>query len=140
MKISLEQFRKLQIEWYQKLKEQGFDDAEELIDGEMLLRQNSNKIFVQGNRRQLSQFSLGMIEEYYRLVSMIANDSSTYYRNLVDEFVMKRHAEGAKISTICLELKVLKMSRDRKNVRLIIRRHEMKWGIKLYTRKQLHMK
>lgn len=178
MKLSKPQFEALQREWYEKLKQEGFDDCENLVGAEMYLKQFStnilhrkkiklNEAIIQDKvsytdkscgqyvtnhitnvgdslRKYMSHESHLYIQDqtnYFRLIGMFINDPDTKFRKEVDRIIMLRHSEGAKIATICLELKTWGMKPwDRKSIRILIRRYEMAWGLRTYNRKQLNKK
>ena len=116
MKLSAEEFLALQKHWYEKAKESGFKDIE--ISHQS--RINLNETVKIAN------------EEYYALITHRAHDPATHFKNDVDKFIMLHHAEGARIKDIMEGLECMGLSRDRKNVRLIIRRYAMKWKIRYY--------
>lgn len=129
MKLSKDEFRNLQREWYQKLKDIGFKDIEKLHGDELLLIQSAS--------RSIDMCTLLVSEEYYRNIGQKALDEDTEFRNEVHKHILVRHSEGAKIKTIISELNERGLSRTKESVRVIIRRYEMKWGIRTYTEKQL---
>jgi hypothetical protein len=81
-----------------------------------------------------------MKEEYYRLISQYVSSETTVFRSEVDQYILTRHAEGAKHSAIVSELEARGISKHRHSIRFIIRRYEMAWGIKKYSDKQLNKK
>lgn len=133
MKLTKKEFDKLQKYWYKRLEEGGFKDIE--TSKEI----NNYDYFIQGYRN-LNDISKYTKAHYYSLLTQHVNSGDTIFRNLIDKHILTRFSEGAKINTIVKELKDRGMSRDRYSVRVIIRRYEMIWNIKSYTRKQLHLK
>ena len=133
MKMSKEELKRLQLEWYQKLADDGFRDVEVLKGEELILRQSINYPF-----RNTNSFTREMKEQYFTVMGQFALDENAHYRNEVDKYILIRHSEGAKIKDIVLELHAKEMPRGRASVRFIIRRYEMIWGIKFYTDKQLN--
>lgn len=143
MTTSKEQFEALQREWYQKLADSGFDDAEVLVNGEMHLVHRSFQLFFTRpwkKKRKFSVDEINQIADYYMALRGFVECPETEFRNEIDKIVMSKHAEGSKIKDIWLELKAYGKTRDRYSIRIIIRRYEMAWGLRCYTRKQLHRK
>lgn len=136
MKLSREEFKKLQLEWYRVLSESGFNDIEELKDGELILKESASFCY----RHTPNTFDIFMKEEYYRIIAQCVQDQDTKFKNETHRYILIRHSEGAKIKTIGEELKDRGCARDRKTIRLIIRRYQMAWGLKNYGPKQLGMK
>ncbi len=135
MKLNKDEFRALQITWYEKLSQSGFKDIEKFKGDELVLAQSASHCF--GNLDALSSF---LKASYFRLLAQLIYDETTVFRNEVDRHILIRYSEGMKIKYIVQELKMLKMPRDRNSVRFIVRRYEMIWGIRNYTAKQLHKK
>ena len=129
MKLSKEEFKALQTHWYEKAKESGFNDIEPEI------KRDLSCFF-----RDKSQLEVATKQEYYQLINQWVYDETTQFRNDFDKHVMRLHAEGARIKDIVEHLHALGGNHGRQVVRLIIRRYEMKWKIRYYTRKQLNLK
>ncbi len=148
MKLTKDEFKRLQKEWYEKLKEDGFKDMETFRGDELVFKRsgidNGRVIewyIAATDQGIMDENSEGQIKaEYFRVMAQTAKDEDTVYKNNVDRHVLIRHSEGARIKTIVEELKELNMPRDRYSVRIIIRRYEMLWGIRTWTNKQLHRK
>ena len=119
MKLTREEFLALQKHWYEKAKESGFKDIE----------------LSQESRVNLNEAVRIANEEYFTLITHKAHDPDTHFKNDVDRFIMLHHAEGEKIRDIMKGLECLGLSKDRKNVRLIIRRYAEKWKISYYKKK-----
>ncbi len=126
-------FKALQIEWYEKLKDTGFDDAEELIGEEMLLRQIAAHPY-----RGMDDLGITTKKAYYRFMSQMVED--TKFESSVDYLILKLFAEGTKIHSIVEALTQIGSKRGRDTVRFTIRKYEMKWGLRMYSPKQLHRK
>lgn len=126
-------FKALQRAWYQRLKDEGFEDAEELIGTKLVLRQSAAHPY-----RGQDHMGIQIKEAYYHFLSQQIETAE--FENDVDKLILIRHAEGRKICHIVAELEELGMGRARDTVRFRIRVYEMKWGIKQYTPKQLHQK
>lgn len=139
-KMSKEQFKLLQKEWYAKLKDAGFADIEIMIDGEMQILNRTYSLLRRGKDFNLTKEYTDEHFSYFNSIAEKATDQDIWFRSDIDRYIMQRHSEGAKIKDICLELKTFSKGKDRYSVRIIIRRYEMLWGIKSYTPRQLHRK
>ncbi len=126
-------FKALQKAWYQRLKDAGFEDAEELANDEMILRQKAEHVY-----RNVDAFQCETKETYYHFVAQMVQ--VTCFRNEVDRVILVSHAAGKKPSQICVDLKEAGFRRCRASVRYRIRIYEMKWGLRSYTPKQLNRK
>lgn len=135
MKPTKEEFKKLQKEWYQRLSDQGFDDIEKIRNDHVVLIKSSSYSY-----RDMDAICREAKEQYFILLEQKSKDVSTQFRNDIDKHIMIRHSEGAHINTIVRELDALQMPRERKSIRIIIRRYEMAWNIRCYTKKQLNVK
>lgn len=135
MKLTREQFKKLQKEWYELLAATGFKDIEKQEGSECVLIQTSSYCF-----RNVDNFCKEVKETYFRSIAQAAHDEETKFRNEIDRFILMRHAEGAKIKTIMTELIARGMGRNRDSIRYIIRRYEMAWGLRSYSSRELHRK
>lgn len=126
-------FRALQQTWYERLRDEGFQDAEEFVDGEMVLKHSAV------HPCQLKdKTTCETKEEYYRVLAQRAQESS--FQNDVDHFILALYAEGKKIKLICEELQKRGTRRCRNTVTFTVRRYEMKWGLRVYSPKQLNRK
>ncbi len=128
MKLSDEEFQTLKQKWYQFLKETGFNDIEEKDT-----RQNSSRRY-----ENLSPVYRESKAEYYSKMQQALEKAK--FKKEIDRIIVTRYSEGAKIWEICDELRDMGQSRDRNTVRWIIRKYEHAWKIRIYTRKQLHLK
>lgn len=127
------EFKALQEAWYQRLDATGFQDAEELIGFECVLRQTAHHAY-----RGTDDLMRDTKADYYHLVSQKVQE--TDFGSAVDRLILTRHAEGKKHVHICAELALLGLRRNRKTVRFRIRIYEMQWGLKTYTARQLNRK
>jgi hypothetical protein len=135
MKLPKHEFKKLQKQWYKILKDSGFNDIEREKDEQLVLTQTAAYPF-----RNTDEFLRIIKEEYFRCMSQKALDENTVFRNEIDKYILLRHSEGAKIKIIGEELVSRGTSRDRKSIRIIIRRYEMAWGIRFYGPRELNLK
>lgn len=125
------EFKSLQKDWYKALADEGFVDAEELIGEELVLRQTAAHPY-QGLPEVVRQSK----EDYFRLLAQ--HTQKEVFKRSVDRWILALRSQGHQIKTICAYLIVMDMARERKTVRFIIRKYEMKWGIREYTPKQLN--
>lgn len=128
------QFRELQLAWYAKLESEGFDDAEELIGGELRLKQSATHPI----RHVRSLFDFSTKEAYFSELGSLVQGH--IFHNNVDRIILTMFADGEKISRIVQALEELGSRRCRMTVRMTIRKYEMAWGMRQYTPKQLNKK
>lgn len=134
-------FHKLQKYWYRRLAQSGFKDIED--DNQVLASDLCNHEIMFNEEEETcyeNKIEAESQDIYYRRLSEAINDPSVTFKNEAHWYIMTRHAEGAMIEEIVRELIALGMRRERKSIRFIIRRYEMKWKIRFYTRKQLNLK
>jgi len=126
-------FKELNTEWNKKLKESGFEDLEVETKGERLLKQRAANSYRQANELE-RQTRL----DYFLLLGYLAHN--TKFDSSFDQLVMLRHSEGKTIKEIVDEISKNGISRDRKTIRYIIRRWQMRWGIRNWKLKQMNLK
>lgn len=127
------EFKALQKQWYQRIKEAGFEDAEEMMDGEPVLKQTAAHNFC-----SLDELTRDSKEAYYVFVAQKVEE--TIFPSHVDKIILSGVASGKRISHIVQDLQNHGTPRCRFTVRVKIRTYEMKWGIRKYTAKQLNRK
>ncbi len=127
------QFKALQKDWYQRLEQEGFKDAEELIGGDLKLKQSAGYPY-----RDQHPMTREVKEEYFRVLAQMVQESK--FRNETDRFILMAHSEGKKAKTICEELQALGVMRFRHSIRFTVRRYEKLWGLRHYTPRQLGRK
>ena len=123
-----DEFKALQSDWYARLESSGFKDEESYYLKRTQFRLDDNKDPI---RRKAK-------EEYFHVLFEIAMEAE--YKSETDFLVLTWHAVGWKIKEIVEELERRGLRRCRTAVRFIIRRYEMKWGIRTYSRQQLNQK
>lgn len=123
-------FKALQRAWYAELAKDGFEDAEELVGADMMLRQIAAHPY-----RNAEELGIKTKEAYYRFLFQRVQGSA--FDNDIDCVIMTMFAEGAKIKRIVESLETQGKTRCRETVRYTIRRYEMQWGLRQYTPKQL---
>lgn len=127
------ELRELYKEWENKLKQSGFEDAEQTVGNDRVLKQFSTNF----SRQEPLQQSLSR-GRYYELLLHRVNQSR--FDDSVHKYIMHRTADGAKNSEIHRELSQRGQVINIHTVYLIIRRYEYKWGIRKWTAKQLGLK
>ncbi len=126
------EFKALQKHWYSVLRDDGFEDIEELKGRQLVISQSCSSRFA----RLPEHIKQARIEYFNQILYFIYSENKTF-RNEVHRYILMRYAEGARNKTIVQELKSRNTPLTRVAVRIIIRKYEMKWGIRSYTRKQL---
>ena len=127
-------FKALKDAWYERLKEDGFQDAEKEVGDSMELKQRSGAPF----RHAKSELDRKSKEEYFTLLAQHIHESE--FRNDIDQLILTWYANGLKIKEICQQLIALDEYRCRNTIRFTIRRYEARWGIRAYNRRQLNLK
>lgn len=127
-------FKALQEYWYRLLESQGFQDAEMTRGDRHVLKQDSEHLY-RTNKDPLRRENK---ETYYRMLSQRVHEAE--YKRDIDRLIMTWYAECKEIASICEELERMGQRRCRTSIRYIIRKYEMAWGIRKYTRRQLHLK
>lgn len=116
-------FKDLEQKWYGKLEEKGFKDEEKTIRGDRVLRQRASNSY-----RGASQVEREAKLRYYEILQCYAGRE--IFENSVDKLVMERRSNGIKIKDISEELRNKKEKCHRETIRFIIRRYEIKWGLR----------
>jgi hypothetical protein len=120
-------FKELEREWHDRLREAQFKDAEKLVNGRLVLRRSANGLS-DAYRDAPSSIERANKLRYYEILGIGFN--STEFDDEVESLVLERRSEGTKIKHICEELRQLGERCHRQTVRHIIRKYELKWGIK----------
>lgn len=128
-----EHFKKLQQAWYQRLERDGFQDAEEIVGDELVLRQRAAHPY-----RNDDDLMREVKEDYYRILSQKVQ--GVVFRSEVDRLILTRYCEGKKIKLICEELRAKGTPRFRHAIRFTVRKYEALWGLRHYTPRQLGKK
>lgn len=126
-------FKALQDAWYKRLSDVGFKDSEEPVGDEMELKQSS---YQDTRPDRYSELTRQTREEYYMILSEYAKEA--IFEREVDQVIMMMRSSGSRIKEIRDELKKIGKSRCLLSIRIIIRRYEVKWGIKKYTPRQMN--
>lgn len=126
-------FRTLSKDWDQILEKSGFNDVEKDLTNARVLKKRASSCY-----ERAVEVERETKLEYYCFLGYLANN--TIFPSELEKLVMIRHSEGAKIQEITREIENTGISRDRKTVRRIIRRWQMKWGVREWSLKELHLK
>lgn len=130
------EFVNLQKRWYKKLADSGFKDIENPMTGDL-----SSKEAQRNYRRDKMPQDLRVAQaDYFFILSQLAFNDDTFFRNDAERYILMRYSEGTRICDIVKELIERQTPRERKTIRFIIRRYEMAWGLKYYSRKELNLK
>ncbi len=124
-------FKAMQNAWYAKLKVEGFEDIEEIVGGELVLRQSATHPY-----RGLDELRITSKETYYRLLGQKIETST--FNTEVDRLILTCFAIGTKIKDIIRILEREGKGRCRGTIRFTIRKYEMAWGLREYTPQQLN--
>jgi hypothetical protein len=126
-------FKKLQNEWYRKLEESGFKDAEIILSDQNdwpALKQRSMNVYRQAPDVVRENKTL-----YFTLLGIHA--SAEVFDDHIKQFIMFKRAEGNQIQEISKELQARGERSHRQTIRYVIRFYENKWGVRKWTQKQL---
>lgn len=126
-------FRAMQEAWYARLRVEGFEDVEQLVQGEMMLRQTADHPY-----RGQDELCISTKETYYRVLSQKLEQDGTWFRNEIDRLILSCFAMGTKVTRIVEILQREGKPRCRNTIMFTIRKYEMQWGLRAYTRKQLN--
>ena len=118
-----ETFKTLQETWEAKLRDDGFADAEILINGRRILRQRARNA-----HRGACALDRHTKQEYYNLLGR--NFHAESFSDPVEALIMERRSQGMKIKNISAELKSKGERCHRQTVGDIILKYEEKWGLK----------
>lgn len=129
-----EHFEALQKLWYKRLEEAGFQDAEQLRANEMLLKQRGDHPLTHAGLDELAREHKAA---YYTLLQQMVREWK--FANEVDQWILEMYADGIAIKQICRILNEAGESRCRGTVRFVVRKYEMKWGLRVYTARQLNV-
>lgn len=126
-------FKALQEEWYQRLKDEGFKDAEMVIDGKHTLENKRTREY-QSTPKVVRETK----EEYYAVLAQCVH--CHWFDDDIERRVLTWYAQGRRIRDICDDLERMGEPRARDTIRYMVRRYEVIWGLRTYTRQQLHLK
>ena len=126
-------FKTLIVVWNKKLEESGFNDAEIELKGDRALKQRATNSY-----RQASELERESRLEYYSFLGYLAHN--TNFIDEVEKLIMIRHSEGAEDKEIVEELKNIGVSRHRQTVSYVIKRWQVKWGVKNWSLRQRNLR
>lgn len=135
-------FKALQKAWYERLENEGFADAETLVDGDMVLKDAAPQHHERVERNFHER------DSYFNVIQQLIVD--TAFDRESDRIILTMHADGANYSEILDALRLqgprypprfrsplMRCRRCRNTIWWTIRRYEMRWGLRKYTRRQL---
>lgn len=114
-----EEFKKIQKDWEDKLRESGFNDLEQ--NGKLV--QNSQNVW----RTQVSSIIEGK-RRYFELLEYWCHAET--FKDDVERFIIEKRSEGLKINEISAKLKTLGKRSGLETIRKTLRYYENKWQIK----------
>ena len=120
------QFKELQAQWYERIKETGFVD----IEKSELLKQNAPNSY-----RQAAKIVRDAKLLYHLLLSAKLEEHKC--DNDIDTFVMMALSQGLTFMKISGELKKRGHNTHRETIRFIRRKYEHRWGIRVWKTHQL---
>lgn len=134
-----DEFLALQKEWYDKLKECGFNDIEILKGNQFELKDDP---YWKSLMKDWANASKTVIQEananYYRIIDEWLSDPETPFRSPFDRMIMQMHSEGRKKIEIFNALREARCPKSLATIRFIIRRYEEKWGLMTYAMNQMN--
>lgn len=120
---------KIQLKvWNEKLKQSGFEDAEVELKNDRALKQRATNAY-----RQASPLEREARLDYYRILGHLSQN--TEFTTELERNVMTLYANGSTICEIAGQI-----NRHRQTIRHIIRRWQMRWGIRHWSPKQMNLK
>lgn len=131
--MTKKELRDLQKHWYKLLEASGFEDCEMWHGDELVLTQPSWH-----SLDKMTSFEKECREEYYRVISEMAYNETTTFKNETHRYILIRYIEGVSYKKIKEELEGKGMSRCRNSIRFIIRKYLSDWKIKNYSSKELN--
>lgn len=117
-------FKKLEKEWYERLRQSNFQDIEEVVNGKSVLKQRASNCY-----RAEDPVRIESKRKYYELLSHHYHQEQGF-RDEVEEYVMAMRAKGNSIEEISNKLVAAKERCYRGTIRKIIQKYETKWSIR----------
>lgn len=117
-------FKQLEQEWYRRLEEEKFSDLEKWVGGTLTLRQEASNCY-----RQAPAVVWENKQRYFELLGVYFHQEKEF-KDEVEAFVMEQRANGVSIKRISKELETMGERCHRQTIRTIVRKYEVKWGIK----------
>lgn len=118
------EFKKLQADWYKKIKDKGFNDIEQ-EDG--MLKSWHSSLF----SKNYNVITHEAKEEYYRLAGIFLQHNK--FKDAKERYIWERHSSGVSIRNIVKELKAKKIKAYKVLVLKIIQRLSKKMLAKCKT-------
>ena len=115
------QFNTLKNEWYQKLRETGFEDIEREVGGLQVFHGRKNRLSEILNIPYEVRLAK---EQYFRVLSQILSDEKTEFYSENHRKIMELHLEGKTQVAISKEVGFCV-----RHIRRIIKSYVIAWGI-----------
>ena len=117
-------FKRLAEAWENILREIGFVDAEETVNGKRQLKQTAGAVY----RHAKEPVQREQKQRYYELLGIYFWAQT--FLDPVEQLIMERRFNGVMIKAISAELKAKGERCHRETVRHIIQKYERKWGMR----------
>lgn len=125
--------KRLEDKWNKILDDSGFVDIEETKGKDRVLKQIANHAYWRSGKLAVkSKF------EYYNSISQKVQIEK--FDCGIDKLILVMASQGMSHASIVRILSSIGKRRYRATIRFIIRRYEMKWGLKSWTLKQMNLK
>ena len=117
-------FKNLSKIWDHRLSQSGFTDIEKSIGSTRVLKQKANHCYC-WTADPTTRFAK---ERYFQLISQYSQ--TEYFQDKVERLVLQRRSQGHSIKSICVELKQLNERHYRNTISNIIKKYEIRWGMR----------
>jgi hypothetical protein len=135
------QFEAEESKWNEILKRSGFQDIEENVGGERVLKHRSDYAFRAGKSGDTALRREAKLTYYTLLAQHLERE--TNFADEFDRLIMEKTALGLSINEISIELRALlpkgrqRGKHNRNTIRHVRRRYEHKWGIKSWKPEEM---
>lgn len=117
-------FKELEEEWEKNLEKAGFKDAEKTIKGVRVLKQRATNSY-----RSATLVTRENKLRYYELLGIHLHQEK--FPNEAYKKIIELRSQGKKLEEISKVSRILNRDKNNKEtIRRIIKRYEIKWGIK----------
>jgi hypothetical protein len=126
-------FKALQKAWYERLEKSGFHDAEVVREDELYLKKKAKNPYKNMTKEQVEEKTA-----YFRLLYETAQNA--FFDRDIDEICLIMYAEGKNKKEIRDVLEKIGKVRCRWAILHIIRKYEMRWGLREYSRREFGLR
>lgn len=129
-------FKTLRDKWYKRLKQVGFEDAEQVLDHDLVLKQFSANVlsrYAHGSGLELNAKVL-----YFQALS--ANLAEHPPEDEGERLILEMTSQGMLVPEMAPILKAKGLPYGRETIRYVVRRYETKWKIQTWTADKLRKK